>query len=89
MPKANDFVSRLSNFPEYLQPFRSNGSNNWAVSGKRTKSGYSLLSNDTHLSYGLPTIWYEMQLVAPELNVYGATFPASRPATAASASGLR
>ncbi|MCS7189452.1 MAG: penicillin acylase family protein, partial [Bacteroidia bacterium] len=49
------------------------GSNNWAVSGKRTLTGYPLLANDPHLSLTLPSIWVEMHLVAPHLNVYGVT----------------
>ncbi len=51
------------------------GSNNWAVSGKRTASGFPILANDPHLNLTLPSIWYEMQLIAPELNVYGVTSP--------------
>ncbi|MCP4724670.1 MAG: penicillin acylase family protein, partial [bacterium] len=49
------------------------GSNNWAVSGERTKSGYPILCNDPHLGLTLPSIWYEIQLTAPGLNVYGVT----------------
>lgn len=49
----------------------NNGSNNWAVSGNKSASGYPLLSNDPHLSLNLPSIWIEMQLVAPKVNVYG------------------
>lgn len=51
------------------------GSNNWAVSGKRTVSGFPILANDPHLSLTLPSIWYEIQLIAPDLNVYGVTSP--------------
>lgn len=69
------FVTALKDFPDNLQPFPGNGSNNWAVSGMKTKSGFSLLSNDTHLSYSLPSIWYEMQLSTPRGSVYGATIP--------------
>lgn len=47
------------------------GSNNWAVSGSKTESGYPILSNDPHLSLTLPSIWYEVQLHAPGLNTYG------------------
>lgn len=47
------------------------GSNNWAVSGKMTKSGYPILGNDPHLGFNLPSLWYEIQLVSPEVNVYG------------------
>lgn len=47
------------------------GSNNWAVSGAKTKSGYPILANDPHLSLTLPSIWYEIQLHAPGINSYG------------------
>ncbi|MBN1540960.1 penicillin acylase family protein [candidate division KSB1 bacterium] len=51
------------------------GSNNWAVSGSRTRSGAPILCNDPHLGLGLPSVWYEMQLSSPHQNVYGVTFP--------------
>ena len=54
---------------------RDNGSNNWAVSGTKTKSGSPILCNDPHLGLNLPSIWYEMQLSCPSFNAYGATFP--------------
>lgn len=49
------------------------GSNNWAVSGKRTASGYPLLANDPHLTLTLPSIWLEMHLESPSVSVYGVT----------------
>ncbi len=51
------------------------GSNNWAVSGKRTRSGLPILCNDPHLQLTLPSIWYEMHLVGPYENVYGVSLP--------------
>lgn len=51
------------------------GSNNWAVSGKRTASGKPMLSNDPHLRLSMPSIWYESQLINNEVNVYGVTIP--------------
>ncbi len=51
------------------------GSNNWAVSGTRTANGRPILCNDPHLSLTLPSIWYEIQLVSPEMNVYGVSSP--------------
>jgi len=53
--------------PEWL------GSNNWAVSGKRTATGYPLLANDPHLTLTLPSIWLEMHLESPSVSVYGVT----------------
>ncbi|MBN2246131.1 MAG: penicillin acylase family protein [Candidatus Aminicenantes bacterium] len=51
------------------------GSNNWAVSGKKTKNGAPILCNDPHLGLTLPSIWYELQLNAPGINVYGVSIP--------------
>jgi penicillin amidase len=41
------------------------GSNAWAVAGSRTASGKPMLSNDMHLSLGVPELWYEADLEAP------------------------
>jgi penicillin amidase len=51
------------------------GSNNWAVGPSRTASGKPILCNDPHLSLNLPSIWFEVQLHCPELDVYGVTIP--------------
>jgi penicillin amidase len=51
------------------------GSNNWAVSGSKTASGYPILANDPHLNLTLPSIWYQMQMAAPGVNVNGVTLP--------------
>lgn len=51
------------------------GSNNWAVSGAKTASGYPILANDPHLNLTLPSIWYQIQLHAPGLNAYGVSLP--------------
>ncbi|WP_207428613.1 penicillin acylase family protein [Pedobacter sp. SYSU D00535] len=51
------------------------GSNNWAVSGSRTASGFPLLANDPHLDLTLPAIWYQIQLVGPGINVNGVSIP--------------
>ncbi len=51
------------------------GSNNWAVSPKRTAAGHALLEGDPHLSLSLPSVWYEEQLVVPDtLDAYGVGF---------------
>ncbi|MFY8005956.1 MAG: penicillin acylase family protein [Sediminibacterium sp.] len=57
------------------QPDADNGSNNWAVSGSKTKSKAPILCNDPHLGLNLPSLWFEMQLSTPTYNTYGASFP--------------
>lgn len=59
--------------PELL-PHEFNGSNNWVVSGEKTKSGMPLLADDPHLGLNTPSIWYQMQLESPEQNVSGVIF---------------
>lgn len=51
------------------------GSNNWVVSGDRSESGKPLLANDPHLGLGAPGPFYLAHLVAPGLDVVGATLP--------------
>ncbi len=70
------------NYPDDLlvveplpQPEEGTGSNNWAVSGKKTKNGNPILANDPHLGLNLPSLWYSMQLTTPGHSVKGATLP--------------
>ncbi len=58
-----------------IVPDVNNGSNNWAVSGSKTKSHRPILCNDPHLGLNLPSLWYEVQINTPTHNVYGASFP--------------
>lgn len=70
------FADVLYNNPH--KDFYSNpnyGSNNWAVNGSKTKSGKPILCGDPHLGLNLPSIWYEIQLTCPTMNVYGVTIP--------------
>jgi penicillin amidase len=51
------------------------GSNNWVIGGGKTASGYPILANDPHLHLTFPSIWYQLQLSSPTVNVYGASLP--------------
>jgi penicillin amidase len=70
-PTENDVAVA---FP-FQRPEADYGSNNWAVSGTRTASGKPILCNDPHLGLNLPSIWFEVQLHTPTMNVYGASLP--------------
>ena len=54
------------------QPFV--GSNNWVISGRHTDTGAPYLANDPHLAIQMPSIWYEVGLHAPGLDVVGFSF---------------
>lgn len=51
------------------------GSNNWVVSGARTRSGKPMLANDPHLGLQAPALWYFARMHAPGLDATGATLP--------------
>ncbi len=60
---------------DQFSPDENNGSNNWAVSGSKTKNKKPILCGDPHLSLKLPSVWFEQQLVTPDMNTYGVTLP--------------
>ena len=72
-PNTN-FNPKTAERIQYWEPNAGVGSNNWAVDGTKTASGYPILAGDPHLSLSLPSIWMEMQLYAPGYNTYGVTF---------------
>lgn len=73
-PVPEVFSETLSNI-RTRQKEEGIGSNNWAVGGQKTASGYPILANDPHLDLTLPSIWYQIQLNAPGINSYGVSLP--------------
>lgn len=61
----------------YDAPPTDIGSNNWAVSGRKTSTGSPILCSDPHLTLSLPSIWYAIHLNSPEVNVMGVSLPGS------------
>ena len=71
-----NFIKDTNSIPiEINKPNPENGSNNWAVSGAKTKTGAPILCNDPHLGLNLPSLWYEIQISVPDYNAYGVSFP--------------
>ncbi|HXA51725.1 MAG TPA: penicillin acylase family protein [Candidatus Acidoferrum sp.] len=62
-------------FPSQGTGDASPGSNAWVVGGRHTASGKPILSNDMHLEYSVPGIWYMTHLQAPGLDVAGVALP--------------
>ncbi|HEY3385643.1 MAG TPA: penicillin acylase family protein [Saprospiraceae bacterium] len=72
---ANTNPSELDGSAKDSRKEDLNGSNNWAVAGRKTANGFPILANDPHLSLTLPNIWYEMEIHTPEMNVHGVSLP--------------
>ena len=51
------------------------GSNAFALSPKRSKSGKAILANDPHIGFGLPSVWYEAHIKSPSYESYGHYIP--------------
>ncbi|SFQ13100.1 acyl-homoserine-lactone acylase [Geopseudomonas sagittaria] len=46
-------------------------SNNWAIAPQRSRSGKSLLANDTHLPLSMPSLWSFVHIRAPKYQAAG------------------
>ena len=61
-------------------------SNNWAFAPQRTRSGKSLLANDTHLPLSMPSAWNFVQIRSPKYQAAGVSI-AGVPAVVAGFNG--
>lgn len=67
VPEAVNWLGRLPRF---------NASNNWAVSGRHTRSGFPMLCADPHLEVNrLPNVWQEIVLRLPDNILIGVSLP--------------
>ncbi|MEO6151348.1 MAG: penicillin acylase family protein, partial [Mucilaginibacter sp.] len=76
IPKpSKSFTAQMTENIRPQQRREGIGSNNWAISGSRSANGYPILATDPHLDLTYPSIWYQVQLSSPTVNVYGASLP--------------
>ncbi|WP_437881797.1 penicillin acylase family protein [Pseudomonas sp. LRF_L74] len=61
-------------------------SNNWAFAPQRSRSGKSLLANDTHLPLSMPSLWSFVQIRSPKFQAAGVSI-AGVPAVVAGYNG--
>ncbi len=71
-PAFDALASDLAAFTSFTG--MGGGSNNWAISGSRTRSGRPLLANDPHLVPVAPAHWYLASVRTPQWGVCGASF---------------
>ena len=72
---SDDNISLLHNIDFDFNDDFSIGSNNWAISGKKSETGYPILANDPHRSIVAPSLRYLTHLIAPGWDVIGGGEP--------------
>ncbi len=50
-------------------------SNSWLLAPKRSESGKSIFSNDPHIAFSHPAVWFEAHLHTPDFEIYGHYLP--------------
>ena len=73
--KRDTIYPKISINETLKKPDEYNGSNNFAISGKRTKNGNPILGSQPDLSLNLPSIWYAVHLNSPTVNTMGVSLP--------------
>jgi penicillin amidase len=79
VPGAPKYIATntVPNHP--LSPFKARGfsgaSNAWAAAASRSATGGTLLANDPHMTFTVPSIWYLARLELQLGGVIGATVP--------------
>ncbi|UII29806.1 penicillin acylase family protein [Fulvivirga ulvae] len=61
---VNDVLNQMP-----LMPFI--GSNSWVLSPEKSETGRVVLSNDPHIGFSQPAVWYEAHLSTPDVNYFG------------------
>ena len=51
------------------------GSNAWSISGERTASGLPLIAGDSHRALDTPSVYYQVHLSCPGMDVMGSSLP--------------
>lgn len=51
------------------------GSNLWVYAGSKTDTGKPILTNDPHLGFNVPNVWYLVRIETPHITLAGATSP--------------
>lgn len=69
------FLNTIDQIQSTLGTQRIGASNNWVISKEKSLTNTPIVASDMHLEFGLPGIWYEAQLITPDMNVSGVLLP--------------
>lgn len=72
--KASKKIRKIPYMQRLMDGDKPQGSNEWAISGEYTQSGFPLIANDPHLQLGVPSTFYPIHLKAGKIDVIGSGF---------------
>lgn len=75
---TQELLARSGELKQFMREFGLplfQGSNSWVLSPKLSQSKSSLFSNDPHIGFSNPSIWFEAYLEAPGFELYGHFLP--------------
>ncbi len=73
--QTDSFIEAMREADILSCSFNGAGSNNWVVTGKKSVTGKPILANDPHLMLPNPSVWWEVHLVCPTMDVSGFALP--------------
>ncbi len=75
-PVSTKQNASIKSLPAPLLPYPKLGSNNWAISGKKSQAGKPILANDPHVDARvLPGLFYPLGITCPEFKAVGISTP--------------
>jgi penicillin amidase len=79
MGLARDYLAQLRSLP-FVQsalknPDDDRGSNEFVISGQRSRTGRPILANDPHLALSAPAFFYENEIRTPGFSAIGGSLP--------------
>lgn len=70
--KPADYTFTVPDMLAWIPRF---GSNNWVIHPSKTSEGASMLTNDPHVPFQQPSLFYEAHIKTPTWEIYGVTIP--------------
>lgn len=74
---AASALEELRRYAESVNWLREteSGSNSWALTGKRTRTGKPLVCGDSHRALDTPNVYYQSHVACPDFDAIGFSFP--------------
>jgi penicillin G amidase len=73
--KYAEELKQIPFFQRLLDPETKGASNLWAVAGKLSATGNSMIANDPHLALRMPSTFYPIGIAGQRINAVGVGFP--------------